>query len=172
MAKLPSLKARDSRLRSRKTEPDSAEPEAKGARLGNRSLEVVEALTDAGFNKDVIGAIMRRLEFEPVVRQKIGAYTNTDLINELESKIRMGLSYIDPLTFSNATLRDISHMIDKFIEKRNLLLGEPTAILTAKEREAIPSAVDRLLAETQRRGLNLTRRPDGSYGVDGGSGQS
>jgi len=82
-----------------------------------------------------------------------------DILVGLESKIEMALDYMDDSTFAKANLRDIAITLGILIEKRQLLRGEPTQILSVEERTQLNISIPLIIKEAKRRGMTFDMDP-------------
>ena len=78
----------------------------------------------------------------------------------LEHKARLALQAMDRERFADAKLRDLSQTVKDLLTTRNLLLGEPTQIIRSEERLSLNEAVKLIVAEAQRRGLEIGTEPE------------
>ena len=63
--------------------------------------------------------------------------------------------FFDDKVMAEASARDIMLGIGVMIEKRNLLRGEPTAIISDHERKKLHELLPALIAESKRRGITV-----------------
>lgn len=117
---------------------------------------VNQQLQAAGVPDRVSDALLRRLRTK---------YANTvfaarelrtaEILEMLGKKIDLAAFYLDDKVMSEASARDIMLGLGVLIEKRNLLRGEPTAIISDHERKKLHELAPALLAEIKRRGLTI-----------------
>lgn len=118
--------------------------------------KVNQAMQDAGFRERVRASLVRRLKVKHGDEETIPHRPNTQEITGLiEEKIHLGLTYMDDKVFSEASFRDLSVGVSALIEKRALLRGEPTQILSNHERAKLHELLPLAIAEAQRRGLTI-----------------
>ena len=79
------------------------------------------------------------------------------IVQQLEQKIGEALRFLDPDSLKRATAKDLASIISTLVEKRQLLRGEPTAIVSYEQRGQINDALARLMAEAERRGIKVPR---------------
>ena len=72
-----------------------------------------------------------------------------------EEKLHMIRHYMDDKTMAEASARDLGLIAGVLIEKRQLLRGEPTQIISDHERRKIHELMPELVAEAKRRGLTV-----------------
>lgn len=106
-----------------------------------------------GMDKATASAIVKRLntKFLPVM-EEARKLSSKELADKMESKLPMLIDAIDGKV-PDATLRDVAVMIGVLTEKRQLLNGEPTQIMTYQERENLDKLGPELLKEMTRRGM-------------------
>lgn len=88
----------------------------------------------------------------------------TDLSNErfedmLGEKAMMALDYIDPFTLARSGARDLAAIVGTLLEKRQMLRGQPTQIVSHERREDLNKVGPALMRELQRRGMTVNLGP-------------
>lgn len=78
-----------------------------------------------------------------------------EILQMLGEKIHLGLQYLDDKVFAEASARDIMMGLSQLIEKRALLRGEPTQIISNDDRKKLSELLPALVAEGQRRGITM-----------------
>jgi hypothetical protein len=127
------------------------------ARSMNQAIEKAnEQLKLAGLPEKVNVALVKRLR----VKYANAVYAAKDLrtkeiLEMLGRKIDLAAFYLDDKVMAEAPARDIMLGMTALIEKRNLLRGEPTQIISDHERAKIHELVPKLLEEARRRGLTV-----------------
>lgn len=124
-------------------------------------------------------AILEELEIPPSERRgilrRLGKKTDVKipdkidtpwLIKELEAKLALALSYVDEHALSRANIRDLASLVALFVDRRQLLRGEPTQIASIEDRRAMNEIMPLLLREAQRRGVTIDL-PTEDYAVIG-----
>jgi hypothetical protein len=76
-----------------------------------------------------------------------------EIVDALNHRIDLALRYMDDKTMSEASFRDLALGTTAMIEKRQLLRGEPTSIISDADRMKLHELLPRAIAEAQRRGL-------------------
>lgn len=117
---------------------------------------VNEQLRAAGLPAKVSEALVRRLK----VKYADSVFAARDLrsneiIEMLGKKISLVAEYLDDKVVAEASARDLMLGLGVMIEKRNLLRGEPTAIISDHDRKKLHELAPALLAEINRRGLTV-----------------
>lgn len=78
-----------------------------------------------------------------------------ELSEMLGKRIHLALSYMDDKVMSEASFRDLALGTSAMVEKKNLVDGQPTQIISSHERAKLNELAPALLKEIQRRGLTL-----------------
>lgn len=122
--------------------------------IENPDLTLNRLAEDTGLAPKTIAAIRDRMaaRYQPVV-EEIGRITTGKLVERIEQKLPMLLDGITQKKVNDATLRDIAVAFGVLAEKRQLLNGEPTHILTYQERTAMNELGPAILKELERRGM-------------------
>ena len=135
------------------------------AKYPNETAEALEALGDplrhfeeiaeaCGMPRQTIGILAERLRRRWVpVSARIKEVTNKELISRIEEKMSMALDHMDEVAYASAPLRDLSTNFGILHDKRQLLMGQPTQILTVTERKKLDELLPDLVQEAGRRGI-------------------
>lgn len=120
---------------------------------------VNEELKNAGIPGKVSAAIVRRMRarYGNLISVKKQITTN-EILKAIDEQIHLIDSYIDDKVCAESNLRDLGLVKAAFIEKRNLLRGEPTQIITNTDRKKLEALIPMLVAEGQRRGITVEGR--------------
>jgi len=115
-----------------------------------------EAFREAGLPPAASEAILRRLrvKFYGAVTAVKNLKTN-EILDLLGQKIHLALSYMDDKAMAEASFRDLALGTTAMIEKRQLLRGEPTQIVSDAERAKLHELVPLLVQEAARRGITI-----------------
>lgn len=113
---------------------------------------VNKELQAAGLPAKVSEALVKRLatKYAGVVYAARELRTN-EILEMLGKKIDLAAFYLDDKVLGEASARDIMLGMTAMIEKRNLLRGEPTAIISDADRKKLHELMPALLAEAKRR---------------------
>jgi len=111
-----------------------------------------EAAKALGLNQKITNALVKRVE-HPVNSTK--KYSPDELLEQIDLKIALGLDYMDDLTFAGASLKELSLSLGILIDKRQILMGEPTEIVSVKELADLNALLPELLEECKRRGITI-----------------
>ena len=117
---------------------------------------VRDALREAGLPPAASEALIRRLRTK--FYGGITAVRNLktqEILDLLGQKIHLALTYMDDKVMGEASFRDLALGTTAMIEKRQLLRGEPTQIISDAERAKLHELVPLLIQEAQRRGLTV-----------------
>lgn len=117
--------------------------------------EAIKRLAEAcGMPRETAAYLVNRLEsrYQPV-GEAVERVTTASLTKLIEEKLPLLLNAIDQKKVDDATLRDIAVAFGVLAEKRQLLKGEPTQILTYEERSNINDLLPAVLKEAKRRGM-------------------
>ena len=75
------------------------------------------------------------------------------ILGQLDAKIALTLANLDEFALSRANARDLSGLLAVLVDRRQLLKGEPTAIISAEDRRSLNELVPIIVAEAKRRGM-------------------
>lgn len=115
-----------------------------------------EAYREAGIPIGTAEALIKRIRV-----RYYGAITATrslktqEILDLIGQKIHLALQYMDDKVMSEASFRDLALGTTAMIEKRQLLRGEPTSIISDHERKKLHELLPLAIAEAQRRGLTV-----------------
>jgi DNA-binding CsgD family transcriptional regulator len=117
---------------------------------------VNEMLKAEGMPAKVSAALVRRLQvkYAGTVYAARELRTN-EILEMMGKKIDLCAFYLDDKVLAEASARDIMLGMTALVEKRQLLRGEPTAIVSDAERAKLHELLPRVIAEARRRGLTL-----------------
>jgi hypothetical protein len=79
----------------------------------------------------------------------------TYFLEAVERKLALALASLTSVKIADATVGDLQKLISMFVEKRALLRGEPTQIVSHRQRVEIDKVLPMLVEAAKRRGLNL-----------------
>ena len=118
--------------------------------------DIKEAYERNGLSAPASAAIVRRLK----VKYADGITAERDYkTHELEKfvtgKLGLTLSYMDDKTAAEASHRDLGLVAAALIEKRQLLRGEPTQIMSDERRKKLNELIPLLVEEAKRRGITI-----------------
>ena len=125
------------------------------ARSQAEAIEKVnKILKDAHVPGRVSEGLIRRMrvKYADVVTVK-KQLAQSEEINMIGEQINLIGGYIDDSVCASANLRDLALAQSALIEKRQLLRGEPTQIISDAERRQLIELFPKVIAEGKRRGL-------------------
>lgn len=91
----------------------------------------------------------QELPFDPTKK-----LTTDTIVEGLEDKLAKVLHHMDDERFQEANLSTLVKAAGLLIDRRALLRGEPTQIVSSEERAALPKLLPILLLEAKRRGFD------------------
>lgn len=147
-----------------KTGVEHRDPEAAAAMIDAASdplVKVKDALKVAGLPDRVSEAMLKRLrvKFFGAVHE-VKALKTAEIVRTIEEKIDMIRFYLDDKVMAEASARDLMLGFGVLVEKRQLLRGEPTQIVSDHERKKINELVPLLIQEARRRGRTIDVTPE------------
>lgn len=149
-------KMKSGRLPLEVCNPEKAAALIDGATEPEGLQKVRDAMRDAGLPEAVKTSLLRRLKVK-----YFGAVTEIrnlktqEILDMMGKKIHLALSYMDDKVMAEASFRDLALGATAMIEKRALLRGEPTQIVSDLERKKLHELLPALLAEANRRGVTI-----------------
>lgn len=122
----------------------------------DRKKEAIDAINKqlqaAGLPGKVSEALVRRLASKYAGAVYAAKELRTaEILEMLGKKIDLCAFYLDDKVMGEASARDIMLGMSALIEKRNLLRGEPTQIISDRDRMKLNELMPALLAEAKRR---------------------
>ncbi len=122
--------------------------------------KLVQAAEACGMPSRTASRIVQRLKTRYLpVKEATEEITTRSLQRMLDDRAHMALAYMDDKVFAEANLRDLSIALGILLEKRQLLKGEPTQILSVGERKNMNDLLPEIVAEAQRRGMTIDMTP-------------
>ena len=119
-------------------------------------LKIKEAFALAGLPNPVSDKLIRRLRIKyNSALMEVKSLKTQEILDLLNRRIHLGLQYLDDKVMAEASARDIMLGLGVMIEKRQLLRGEPTQIISDHERKKLHELLPALIAEGQRRGITI-----------------
>lgn len=156
----PSQRARQQGCEYQNPELAAAAIEAAADPLARTQKEAIDRvnaqLKAAGMPGRVSEVIVRRMlvKYANVVMVK-KQLTTQEILKSIDEELSLVSSYIDDKVAAEANLRDLGMFKAAMIEKRALLRGEPTAIISDHERKKLHELLPALLEEGRRRGITF-----------------
>lgn len=120
-----------------------------------------KTLEAAGLKGAVVERMLLRArsQYQPA-HQELRRVKTKEFQELLDDRIYKALMYLDDYSLAASSAKDIAIIVGIFLEKRQLLRGEPTHILSIEERGQLNSLVPMLIKEASRRGLVFEDRGD------------
>jgi DNA-binding MarR family transcriptional regulator len=111
---------------------------------------------EAGVNPSTAAAIIKRLSRDhPKLLAHIRDLKTKHFLTAIEGKLAMALDALTKEKLDEASARDLAVLTGIFLEKRQLIMGEPTQILSSAERMHMAEVLPLLLKEAERRGMDI-----------------
>lgn len=127
------------------------EPDVRG-----KLRRISEAIKESGLPERFGRALLKRLETRYLnVKTEIRALKTGEILDMIGEKIHLAGVYLDDHAMAEASARDLMLGMSALVEKRQLLRGEPTQIVSDLERKRLNELLPLLSAEMQRRGITL-----------------
>lgn len=127
----------------------ATDPEAKLKRI----RDVAEA---EGVPLQLTAALLRRWRARfPNTGAAMRDLKTRDLLQMVNERLDLTLGFMDSYTAAGASHRDLGLVAAALIEKRQLLRGEPTAIVSDLERKKLHELLPALMLEGRRRGITM-----------------
>ena len=124
---------------------------------------VMDACHTVGMPRDMVAALINRLAVTKAGHRRVPKkITTRELVGRIEERLDLVTHYLDELGMAQASPKDLAIIFGILVEKRQLLLGEPTQILSTTERTHINDLIPELVKEAKRRGMIIDLNP-GSY---------
>ena len=131
----------------------------KGSSPGEQAT--IELMKRAGVPAELAGQVAARIDANtgnaaPIPERLDSAY----FLEMTEQKLAKFLRALDDQTIASMTGNDLVKAVSVFIEKRALLRGEPTQIVSHRDRQRIDEVIKMLWESAQKRGITLDLRPN------------
>lgn len=146
-------RARDSNKAIEKTDPAKAGEllalltTPSEARLG----EIAEAV---GLSKEVVGRFVEVMRTSYMAfNEEVREVSANEFLPLIDTRAKQALQFMTPEKMAAANVRDLAVMFGVLMEKRQLLRGEPTQILSVDDRRQMTTLMPFMLKEAQRRGM-------------------
>lgn len=144
---------------SKQRSVEIAKPEAAAILIDAASdpfSQISRAIKESGLPVSTGEAFLRRLRMRHGKVVTISRdFKTSDLIRKINERLELALEYMDEKVISEASFRDLAMGTSALIEKRQLLRGEPTVIVSDAERKKLHELLPLLIAEGQRRGITI-----------------
>lgn len=101
------------------------------------------------------------------VSDRIKQVRHKELLSLIEDRMMRTLDYMDDVAMASAPLRDLALTFGILHDKRQLLMGQPTQILTVQERKDLNDLLPEIVKEANRRGITIDASPVNESGEEG-----
>jgi len=116
----------------------------------------VDAVKRAGVPAEIADEVAQTIdEMAGVARIPSERLDTAYFLDEVERKLALSLSSLTSTKLAEASVGDLQKVIGMFVEKRALLRGEPTQIVSHRQRVEIDKVLPMLVEAAKRRGLSL-----------------
>lgn len=117
---------------------------------------LVDVAKECGIRPSVVEGLAKRMRTRyQGVASEMRAVKTKELVHKLDERINHAIGYMDDYIMGEASFRDLAMGTAQLIEKRQLLKGEPTQIISVDERRTLNELVPLLVREAQRRGITI-----------------
>lgn len=99
-----------------------------------------------------------RTEYLPEL-ETLRKYTTDEFLALIDNRIGRALEHLTDEKLEKAEVRDLAVAIGILVEKRQLLRGEPTSIISVEDRRRLTDLIPLLVAEAARRGEIIDLNP-------------
>ena len=113
----------------------------------------LECCYAAGRSKRQAEALWKRKEWPQTGQLDIDVSDDAELVKLLDEKIALVSEGIDALNVREANVHQLASALNILIEKRQLLRGKPTSILSIEDRRTMQEVGLKLVEEMKRRGM-------------------
>jgi|SRR5579864_533887 len=114
------------------------------------------AFKSAGLPQAVSQAVMRRIRVKYFgAVSEVRALKTAELVKMIGEKLHLALGYMDDKVLAEASARDLGLVAGILAEKRQLLMGEPTQIISDGDRKKLHELLPAFIAEAKRRGVTV-----------------
>lgn len=109
-----------------------------------------------GLKERTIQRLVQRLraQYQPVLSE-LRKFEKNQFLELLEDRAHRALEYLDDYKLSEASAKDLAILVGILLEKRQLLRGEPTQIISFEERKSLGELIPLLIKEAKKRGLEI-----------------
>lgn len=139
---------------------ENQDPEKAGqvleAHLRDPTARVYDLAKDMGLPEGVVQGLIRRWKSRYLgLKVELQSHTQDEFRELIEDRLFRVLTNMDDAMIAGASMRDLTHAMDKLMTARQLIRGEPTAIITVDDRRQMNRIFPLLAQEMQRRGLTI-----------------
>lgn len=122
---------------------------------------LMAAAEATGLSGETAKRMVKRVQaqYQPMLQEK-REYKTSELLELLTDRAGKALEWMDDYIMSQASGKELAVMTGILLEKRQLLSGEPTHILSTEDRMSLSKLAPALEAEFRRRGFLAEDRGD------------
>ena len=119
------------------------------------------AARECGLSEETAMRLVKRVkaQYQPVL-QEMREFKTGELLQLLTDRAGRALEYLDDYALAASSAKDLAIITGILLEKRQLLSGEPTHILSTEDRMSLNKLAPALEAEFRRRGFLAEDRGD------------
>lgn len=121
----------------------------------------VQAVAEScGLSRDTAKDLSDKMNtrFQPV-KEELRQVKVSELLGLIEDRLHRSLEHLDDTKMQAASAKDLAIAIGILVEKRQLLRGEPTQILSLEERQNLNDMLPAIIVEARRRGVTIDVDP-------------
>jgi len=139
---------------------ETTDPEAAGIAMADLAadpfLKAKDLAAQLGLPQRMVEAMIRRARTRNVaVKMEMHKVQNKQLEQLFDDRLYRALQWADDDLMAQASLRDLGYFIDRMLTARQLIRGEPTAIVAFEDRRKLNDLMPLLINEAKRRGFVL-----------------
>ena len=97
----------------------------------------------------------RELDLEELEFNPSNNLTTEVILKTLDEKIALVFHYMDDDHFQEASLATLMKALTILVDKRQLLRGEPTTIVSTEDRRSLTKLMPLMIQEAERRGMAI-----------------
>ena len=147
---------------------ETTQSEAAGVILADAAADPLAKARDlaiaANLPPKMVEALLRRARRQYLApMQELRKVTQGALAAQVDDRLAMILEQVDDLSVLEAPLRDKAYAFDRLFNTRQLMRGEPTAILSTEDRRKLNELGAALVVEMKRRGMTIDATPINEY---------
>ena len=114
----------------------------------------VKTAEKAGLPKEIAAGLIRRTRaMAQATTSELRKVKAKEFLDVLDDRAFKALGYLDDFALANASAKDLAVIAGILLEKRQLLRGEPTAILSVDDRRSMNELVSVMSKEAARRNM-------------------
>lgn len=139
---------------------EQQDPEAAGfaleAFMRDPTANVYKIADEMGMPRGVADGLIRRWKSRYVaLKVDLEAHTQDEFRELIEDRLFRVLTNMDDAMIAGATMRDLTNAMDKLMNARQLIRGEPTAIVSVEDRRQMNRVLPLIAQELKRRGITI-----------------